>query len=109
MSLLMTLNETWPIKKTQEDKLNVTEMIMPKWMSRVTRRDKIRNTMIRGTVKVVEISWKVQEKRLQWFGHVERRDNTYVGKVVREINVMGKRRKGRPKKRWIDKIHEDLR
>ena len=35
---------------------------------------RIRNERIRGTTKVVEISKKIQERRLQWYDHVMRRD-----------------------------------
>ena len=35
--------------------------------------DRIRNERIRGTTKVGEISKKVQESRLKWYGHVSRR------------------------------------
>ena len=47
-------SETWAVKKAQEQKMNVAEMRMLRWLCGVTRRDKIRNEMIRGTVKVAE-------------------------------------------------------
>ncbi len=43
-------------KKAQEDKLDVTEMKMLRWLCGVTRMDRIRNERIRGTVKVTELS-----------------------------------------------------
>ena len=39
---------------------------MLRWMSGVTKLDRIRNERIRGTTKVGEISKKVQESRLKW-------------------------------------------
>ena len=36
--------------------------------------DRIRNERIRGTTKEGEISKKVQESRLKWYGHVSRRE-----------------------------------
>ncbi len=53
--------KTWAVKKAQEKKLDVAEMRMLKWISRVTKLDRIRNERIRGTTKVGEISKKVQE------------------------------------------------
>ena len=73
-------SETWAIKKAQEKRMDVAEMRMLRWMCGVTRRDRIRNELIRGTVKVAELSRKIQEKRLNWYGHVMRRDEDYVGK-----------------------------
>ena len=45
--------ETWAVKKAQEKKLDhVAEMRMLRWMSGVTKLDRIRNERIRGTTKV---------------------------------------------------------
>ena len=100
--------ETWAVKKAQEKKLDVAEMRMLRWMSGVTKLDRIRNERIRGTTKVGEISKKVQESRLKWYGHVLRREEEYVGKRVMAMEVPGKRRRGRPKRRWMDSIRNDL-
>ena len=54
-----------------------------------------------------EISKKVQESRLKWYGHVLRREAEYVGKRVMGMEVPGKRRRGRPKLRWLDNIRND--
>ena len=51
---------------------------------------------------------KVQEIRLKWYGHVSRREDEYVGKRVLGMEVPGKRRRGRPKRRWMDNIRNDL-
>ena len=67
------------MKKAQEKK-DVAEMRkMDEW---VTKLDRIRNERIRGTTKVGEISKKVQESRLKWYGHVLTREDEYVGKRV---------------------------
>ena len=100
--------ETWAMKKAQQKKLDVAEMRMLRWMSGVTKLDRIRNERIRGTTKVGEISKKVQESRLRWYGDVLRREEGYVGKRVMGMEVPGKRRRGRPKKRWLDSIKNDL-
>ena len=100
--------ETWAVKKAQENKLDVAEMRMLRWMSGVTKLDRIRNERIRGTTKVGEISKKVQESRLKWYGHALRREDEYVGKRVMAMEVPGKRRRGRPQRRWMDTIGNDL-
>ena len=53
-------------------------MRMLRWMCGVTKLDKIRNERIRGTTKGGEITKKVQERRLNWYGHVMRREEHYV-------------------------------
>ena len=100
--------ETWAVMKAQEKKLDVAEMRMLRWMSGVTKLDRIRNERIRGTKKVGEISKKVQESRLKWYGHVLRREDKNVGKRVMAMEVPGERRRGRPKQRWLDSIRNDL-
>ena len=75
---LMYGAETWALKKAQEMKLEVAEMIMLRWMCGVTKLDKIRIERIRGTTKVGDITKKVQERRLKWYGHVMRREEHYV-------------------------------
>ena len=35
---------------------------------------KVKNEYIRGTLKVVEVSKKIQESRLRWHGHLRTRD-----------------------------------
>ena len=55
-----------------------------------------------------EISKKVQESRLKWYGHVLRREDECVGKRVMGMEVPGKRRRGRPKWEWLDIIRNDL-
>ena len=67
--------ETWAVKKAQEKKLDVAEMRMLGWISVVTKLDRIRNERLGGTTKVGEISKKVQESRLKWYGHVLRRED----------------------------------
>ena len=101
--------EGLPVKKTDENRLNVAEMRMLRWMCGVTKKDRIRNEYIRGTVKVIEVSKKAQEARLRWYGHVMRRDEEYVGRRMMEMEIPGRRQRGRPKKRWKDCIREDMR
>ncbi|XP_068231838.1 uncharacterized protein [Palaemon carinicauda] len=55
--------ETWAINKTEEKKLDVAEMRMLRWMCGVTRRDVIRNEIIRGTTRLRKLSDKIQESR----------------------------------------------
>ena len=68
--------ETWAVKKAHEKKLEVAEMRMLRWMSGVTKMDRIRNERIRGMTKVGEISKKVQESRLKWYGGMFREEKT---------------------------------
>ena len=74
--------DTWAVKKAQEKKSDVAEKRMLRWMSGVTKQCIIRNEKNIGTKKVGEMSKKVQESRLKWYGHVLRRVDVDVGKRV---------------------------
>ena len=54
------------------------------------------------------MSKKLQESRSKWYWHVLRREDEYIGKRVMGREVPGKRMRGRPKRRWLDNINNDL-
>ena len=58
---------------------------------KVTRKDKIINEYVRGTVKVERLGIKLREGRLRWYGHFMRRDQEYVGRKMTETELPGKR------------------
>ena len=101
--------EAASMRKTEEKRMDVAEMRMLRWMCGATREDRIRNEYVRGSVKVVEILKKVQEGRLRWYGHILRREEEHIGRQTMDMEVQGRRRRGRPKKRWRDCVREDLR
>ena len=45
---------------------------------------------------------------MRWFGHILRRDEEMEIKKVFELKIEGQRKKGRPVKRWIDMVEEDM-
>ncbi|KAI5753087.1 hypothetical protein M8J77_023326 [Diaphorina citri] len=55
-----------------------------------------------------EVTKKIQERRLQWYAHVMRRDGEYVGKRVRQIQVERRRTRGRLRKKWEHCVNKDL-
>ena len=55
-----------------------------------------------------DIAKIVQERRLTWYEHVMRREEPYVGKRATEMKVQGRRKRGRPKRRWLDKVRDDM-
>ena len=63
--------------------MSVAEMRMLRWMCGHTRKDKIRNEVIRNKVGVVLIEKKMRETILRWFGHVRRR---HIDALVRRVD-----------------------
>ena len=101
--------ETVAVTKKQVEEMEVAEMKMLRFAMGVTRKDKIRNEHIRNTIKVEQLGMKMREGRLRWYGHVMRRDQEYVGRKMMEMELPGKRRRGRPKRRFLDAVKEDMR
>ena len=50
----------------------------------------------------------MREGKLRWYGHVMRRDQEYVGRKMMEMELPRKRKRGRPKKRFLDALKEDM-
>ncbi|KAJ8376011.1 hypothetical protein SKAU_G00065910 [Synaphobranchus kaupii] len=100
--------ETVALTKIQEGELEVAELKMLRFSLGVTRMDKIRNEYIRGTAHVGQFGHKVREARLRWFGHVRRREVGYIGRRMLDMELPGKRRRGRPKRRFMDTVKEDM-
>ena len=51
---------------------------------------------------------KIREGRLRLYGHVMRRDQECVGRKMIEMELLGKRKRGRPKKRFLDVLKENM-
>ena len=99
--------ETVAVTKEQIEKMEVAEMKMLRFAMGVTK-DKIRNEYHEGTVKVERLGMKMREGRLRWYGHVIRRDQEYVRRKVMEMELPGKRKRGRPKRRFLDVVKKDM-
>ena len=101
-------SETWATRKRDEERMDVSEMRMLRWQCGVTRKDKVKNKHIRGTLKIAPISSKVKENRLRWYGHMKRREAEHPIRRVMNMEIPGRRRPGRPKLRWIDCVRRDM-
>ena len=50
----------------------------------------------------------IKSRRIAWLGHVMRMDKKRITKRILEWKPTGRRIKGRPRKRWVDDIEEDI-
>ena len=100
--------ETVTVTERQMGKMEVAELKMVRWAVGVTRKDKIRNEYVRGTAKIAKLGDKLRNARQRWYEHVKRREEDYVGKRMMEMTVTGRRKRGRPRRRWMDLVREDI-
>ena len=100
--------ETVALTKRQEAEMEVAELKMLRFSLGVTRMDKIRNEYIIGTAQVGKFGEKTREARLRWYGHLRRKDEGYIGRRMLRMELPGKRKRGRPKRRFMDVVKEDM-
>jgi GTP1/Obg family GTP-binding protein len=62
------------------------------------------NTLLKGedTVRYIK------SQRIRWLGHVERMEDNAMLKRMLKGRLYSKRRKGRPRMRWLDDVESDL-
>ena len=100
--------ETVAVTKKQVEEMEVVEIKMLRFAMGVTRKDKIRNEHIRSTVKVQRLGMKMREGKLRWYGHVMRRGQENIGRKKMEMELPGKRRRMRPKRKFLDVVKKDM-
>ena len=71
--------------------------------------EKKTNIEIRARMDIkTSITIKIDKKRMQWYGHVQRMDVDRIPRLVLNWKPEGKNRRGRPRKRWKDKLMKDM-
>ena len=100
--------ETMAVTERPVGKMEAAELKMVRWALAVTRKDKTRNDYVRGTAKIAKLEDKLWNARLCLYGHVKRREEGYVGKRIMKMAVPGRKKRGRPRRRWMDLAREDM-
>ena len=69
--------------------------------ARISRKDKIRNTIIKQKMNVTRsLLDDIKTQQLKWYGHVQRMDEGRLLKKVMKWSPPGRRKRGRPKATW---------
>jgi hypothetical protein len=101
--------ECWRLRKNDERKILSTEMGWLRRIMGVSRLQRIRNDEIRKKMGQQDTLYaKVQRKRLKWFGHVTRMDDTRLPFRALHCHIEGTRSRGRQPKIWMDNVKQDL-
>ena len=62
-----------------------------------------------GSLLVCQMSTILRQERLNWYGHIRRREEDNLSrKKMMEMVAAGKTRRGRPRLRWTDNTREDI-
>lgn len=106
-------SETWVITKKHQELLLIWERkilrkifggknINGQWMRRT-------NNELAELYQEPKILAVIKAQRLRWLGHVQRMVPSRIPRMVVSRGLAGKRRRGRPRSRWINEVKEDMR
>src|SRR5664279_795918 len=101
-------SETEAMKAEDMQRFERTERMMIGWMCRVTLKDINSSKERRERLEIGSVSDKVCQGRLRWFGHVERKDTDDWVSACRNMEVEGKRGRGRGRKTWKECVANDM-
>ena len=106
--VLMYGAETLAMKAGVFQRQRATERRMLRMICGMTLKDMVESTVIALRVGVDDLEEHLRQKRLRWFGHIERRDEVVETRKCWELKIEGWRKRCRPVKQWIDVIEEDM-
>ena len=77
---------------------------------KISYKDRITNKEVRNRIVMIignhkYLLTKVKKRKLRWYGHIIR-DDYSMSKVFLQGTVNGTRKRGCPKLKWSDNIHE---
>jgi len=104
-STITYATETWCLKAKTVAKLNSTEMDFWRRSARISRKDKIRNNIIKQKMNVTTpLLEDIKTQQLKWYGHVQRMVDGTLPKKVMKWSPPGRRKLGRYKATWAEGI-----
>ena len=88
--------------KRFESRLGTTEMAYLRRVEGVSRIDRVRNADVREAVRQEDVMEKVKRKQRTWKEKLEKMEDDRLVKKVYPEEIVWKRPRGRPRKKWID-------
>ena len=103
--MINSASETWCLKAKTLAKPNSTEMDFWRRSVRISRKDKIRNNIIKQKMNITRSRLEdIKIKQLKWYGHIQRIEEGRLPKEVMKQSPPGRRKRGRPKLTWAEEI-----
>ncbi|GFS01035.1 telomerase Cajal body protein [Elysia marginata] len=99
--------QTWPLTQGLKNKLVACKIRCLRKVVNKTRRDKIRNEVIRAQVGATPVL-HVENQQIKWFGHLMRMPTDQPAHQAYNSRYSGKRPRGRPRRRWSDSVADTL-
>lgn len=106
--ILLYGSECWALNTIQKNKLEAVEMRVLRIIKGVTLRDRLRSREIREDLNIEPIIEYAERNQLRWYGHLKRMDEGERLRRMLEWRPEGRRRAGRPRKRWMEAVSEAI-
>jgi len=100
--------ETWPLTKTETQRLEAAHQ---KWLRRILNvswKDMIRSESIREQTGQEKLELSDQERPLRWLGHEQRMSDDRIAKQVLHWVPEDRRKRGRPCVTWKHVVMKDF-
>ena len=107
-STMLYGSETWATTRQVEDILIKCDRRMVRRMCNVRLSDRVATDELLGRCRLVELEMVMTRRRLNWYGHVVRRNESEPLGRIMSVVAPGRRPRGRPKKTWKQRVEEDL-
>ena len=110
-SVLLHGSETWNLTIRDCNRLNAFDMSCLRRLENVKWYHHVRNSTIRQRTKQHLVSITLTQRRLRWFGHLQRMppENEVLKLHNFSPGTIGwTRPRGRPRRRWMDCVSQDI-
>ena len=106
---MLHASETWPLTKPSLQRLQGNDRAMIRQICNVKPQDTatIRSTELLARLGIEDLDLILKERRLLWYGHMERSSGAVKTAFV--IQIVGKRGSRRPKMTWKQLTERDPR
>ena len=105
-NVLLHASECWAPTVSDTARLQRCDRSMIRWICNVKWSDQVSSATLLERLMIPSITSVLSQRRLRWYGHVERSE----GPINRALHmeVPGVRSRGRPKKTWMDSVKADI-
>ena len=99
-SAVLHASETWPLTKTNLQRLQRNDWAMIRQICSIKPEDvaTVRSSELLAKLELEDLDFILRERRLRWFGHVERSSGAI--RTACDIQIDGRQGAGRPKLTW---------
>ena len=106
---MLHASENWPLTKTNLQRLQRNDRAMIRQICSIKPEDvaRVRSSELLAKLQLEDLDLILRERRLRWFGHVERSSGAI--RTAYDMQIDGKRGAGRPKQTWKKLTEKDCR